>query len=252
MSEILTEGTFCGADLRFFKSFRCGLKWSWLNGWWFSIFFNLSISIPKNAPKNPQITQITFHFFPGNFSEVKSYSIWVSHDHTFAPRISWRFDVKVSVFAAHSWGWEEGKQVVESTWFAAFSASYKWRHELMRPWSWRCENTSTYPGYPGVNPHVSQHLSSIHPSDEISKMSWGDNHHQVRASVNVTLQVRQAIQVRLREMSKCCDTEACEISLPVVDFFSLLSRVHSTSGRESGIVFREHARKQNPEMCKPA
>ena len=38
-------------------------------------------------------------------------------------------------------------------------------------------------------------------------------------------------------MSKCSDTEACEISLPVVDSFSLLSRVHSTSGRETGSVF---------------
>ena len=36
MSEILTEGTFCGAGVRSFESFCCGLKWSWWNGWWFS------------------------------------------------------------------------------------------------------------------------------------------------------------------------------------------------------------------------
>ena len=54
------------------------------------------------------------------------------------------------------------------------------------------------------------------------------------------------------EMSKCSDTEACEISLPVVDSFSLLSRVYSTSGRETGSVFScliQKSRTSTQEWC---
>jgi len=83
MSEILTEGTFCGAGVRSFESFCCGLNG--LDEMGGDFLQSHSKGILKNAPKNPQV------------SEVKSsYSIRVSHHHAFAATIHQDlFDAKV-------------------------------------------------------------------------------------------------------------------------------------------------------------